>query len=536
MILVNKYYEMLVYANSSLRKNAEYLNSLNVFPVPDGDTGSNMSATFNEAVNNILLSKDSTISSVSASLARGALLGARGNSGVILSQILKGLSKGLEESVSLDVKSLEKAFVFAKKSAYKAVMTPKEGTILSVIRAIAESAEQNSEIDNVTDFLENVIDSAKSMLEETRNILPQNKQAGTVDAGGAGLVIILQSFLDVLNNNTTEELSFDFNKDVDKFDFVDVHPDFNDIVFQYCTEFIIKAHVDEIMFKEFLSSIGDSVVVVSIDSITKVHVHTNTPGVALNKAIEFGDIINIKIDNMKEQAKNINNLGNISDKSEKSYQEIITVSNGSGITEMFNKLGVKNIISGGQSTNPSVDDFVKLITSINAENIIILPNNKNIILAAEQAKKLVECNVKIIKSKTIPQGITACAAFNPESSFEDNICAMEESLENIISCEITNAIKDSKVNNLDISTGDILSIKEGSIIANNKTYLDAIDVLFDIANKEKFSLATVIYNDEIEEDFLDKLKKYLESFYTDIDTFFINGHQSIYQFIIGFEQ
>lgn len=532
-INVTKFYDMLVAASNSLNENKEYLNSLNVFPVPDGDTGTNMAATFSEAVRSIVVDNTSTIETVANSLSRGALMGARGNSGVILSQILRGLGRGFGSVESIDVKSFVKALNMASESAYGAVMKPKEGTILTVIKAASDSATLNSTKDNILDFLDCVLVDTKNMLNQTREMLPENKNANTVDAGGAGLVVIIQSFVDVLHGKI-DATQFNFNTDEVKFEFEDVHPNIEDIEFQYCTEFIIKADVDEEELKDRLCSLGDSMVVVSADGITKVHIHTNSPGTAFNIAMEYGALTKMKVDNMVEQADSNPNVTK-KDIGQKIDQAIIAVASGSGIENMFKDVGVTHVISGGQSMNPSVENIVKAIESVNAKNVVILPNNKNIILSAEQAASIVDCNVFVVKTKTIPQGITAAISFDSNADFEDNCAEMSNVIDSVISCQITKAVKDSTMNGLSIKEGDILGIIEDKIEFNTSDYTSVILKIFNKCVNDEISIASVIVGNEVDKSYVEEVKSILEGIYTDIDICFSIGHQEVYPFIISFE-
>lgn len=529
---VRKFYDILVSAGKSLKDNTEYLNSLNVFPVPDGDTGTNMAATFAEAVKTIKISNESSIADISASLAKGALMGARGNSGVILSQILRGLNNGLNGYDTITVAAMVSALNSACESAYKAVMKPKEGTILTVIKGASESANVNSDKDNIIDFIDCVLADTKITLAKTRDMLPENKSAGTVDAGGAGLVIILQAFADVLHGRV-EPANFDFNESDIKVDFIDIHPALEDIKFQYCTEFIIKSEVPEGELRSKLENLGDSIVVVSDVGITKVHIHTNAPGTAFNIAMTYGELTKMKVDNMKEQSEN-NPAQNAVSKP-KLEQAIIAVASGDGIKKMFKDAGVHYVISGGQSMNPSVEDIVKAIEDVNANNVIVLPNNKNIILSAEQASTIVDCNVFVVKSKTIPQGIAASINFNEESDFEDNCESMNEAINEVVTAQITTAVRDSNANGLTIKEGDILGIIEDKITCNGSSYTSIIFDLFDSCTNPDTDLITVIVGAEIDDEYTNELALTLEEKYEDFDISFVKGNQEVYQFIISFE-
>ena len=527
-----KFYDMLVLANHNLTENKEYLNSLNVFPVPDGDTGINMSATLSNAVKSINFSEDSSIENIANQVSKGALLGARGNSGVILSQILRGFAKGLSGLDTITVSNMVNALVLASESAYRSVMKPKEGTILTVINATSKSAVSNRLKKNFSDFFDCVVVDAREALKKTQDMLPENKSAGTVDAAGAGLVIILQSFSDVINNKA-DVSSFRFTEETNKrINFIDVHPAPENILFQYCTEFIIKSAVKEIDLIKRFENLGDSIVVVNMEDITKVHLHTNVPGTAFNIAMEYGDLTKMKIDNMKEQSEN-----NPSNKKtpKKVNQAILTVANGEGIVDAFKDVGVINIIHGGQSMNPSVEEIVEAIEKANAENVIILPNNKNIVLSAEQASSVVDCNVHVVRSKTIPQGLVAATIYMPEASFRDNYKSMEEAIEEVVTCQITKAVKNSTINGLTIKIGDVLGIKEDSIICSSNSYLNVLQELFEECITDEISLATIIYGTEIEDEFILSISNMLKDKYSDLEVALISGKQEIYPFIISFE-
>ncbi|XZH78591.1 DAK2 domain-containing protein (plasmid) [Clostridium perfringens] len=531
MINAEKFYKILLYANESLQKNIEYLNSLNVFPVPDGDTGTNMAATFNEAVRKINMNNNSTIGSIAAELCKGALLGARGNSGVILSQILRGLAKGLENVEELSPESLGDALVSAKEQAYKAVLSPKEGTILSVIRAASESSLNHKKIDNILSFVDVILDDTKVMLNETKNMLPENKRAGTVDAGGAGLVIILQAFSDVMHNKV-ESTSFDFNSKEINVEYVDIHPSAEDIKFQYCTEFIIKAAVNESILRDRLSGIGDCVVVVSMDDITKVHLHTNTPGTAINYATAYGDLTRLKIDNMKEQSEASNSNTKVEPKKDIA---LIAIASGAGTKDAFIQSGADYVISGGQSMNPSVEDIMDAIKKANANKVIILPNNKNIILAAEQCKALSDCEIEVVKSKSIPQGLTSILAYDKELSLEDNYKAMTATLADVISCQVTTAVKDSNSNGLNILKGDVIGIKEDTIVVNSNDIRTVLISLFEDSITEDISTVTILYGSDVSEDLSKNIVEELVERYPDLDICSFSGGQEVYSFILGFE-
>lgn len=525
------FYEILVYAKENLIAKKDYLNALNVFPVPDGDTGSNMSMTFSEAVKSINFNENANITLISKELSKGALMGARGNSGVILSQVLRGLSKSLEGIDEIDVTALKSAIISAKESSYRAVMKPKEGTILSVIRAMSESAEKHSDITDVKEFISIVVRDGNRMLEATREMLPSNKAANTVDAGGAGLMLLFEAFVDVLNGkkieNTDNNVSSNLKVETNLSSTLNI-----EIKYQYCTEFIIKNAVDELIFRNELDKIGDSVVVVSMDDITKVHVHTNEPDIALKKALAYGELTKIKIENMKEQHNENLNLNQVSPVKEVA---IVAVANGDGIVDLFADLNVDYTINVGELMNPSVEDILSASKKINANNVIFLPNNKNIILSAKQAKELADFNIIVIPTTTIPEGIASAIAFNPEHSLDDNCLAMNDAKDNVISYGITTSVKDVVLDGLDIKKGEIISVTDDKVVFKSNDYLEAFDLVFEDSISEDISYITVIYGSNIDTKFIDDLSSNLEEKYSDIDFCFVNGKQEIYSFIISVE-
>lgn len=537
---------MIKSASNALEKQKEYVNSLNVFPVPDGDTGTNMSLTFKAAAKEIEGLENKSIGEISKKLAKGALMGARGNSGVILSQILRGIAKGLENKEEATIDEVKESFVQGSNFAYKAVMRPTEGTILTIIRAAGEAATC-SEAEDMIELYEEICEESKKMLDKTPEMLPQLKQAKVVDAGGMGLLIILKGMVEALKSGKDVELNKDGEviSSGEQYDVPGAEIDPADIKFGYCTEFIIMNEVKDIPnFKDFLESMGDSLVLVGLEDITKVHVHTNDPGAVLSKAVTFGPLSKIKIENMREQHQSLLGIdGNVN--AQAAAEEIkedpkpfgfVTVARGNGIASIFKDLGVDEVIEGGQTMNPSTEDIVNSINKVNAEVVYVLPNNKNIIMAAELAVDLVEDKkVIVIGTKTIPQGITAITMFNHDGTAEENVETMKEVIENVTSGEVTYAVKDTEDNGRVIKEGDILGIKEGKINnIGNEVYEVCKDLIASMVNEDS-ELITIFYGEDCEEEKVNELVSELEELYPEMDVQCFSGEQPLYYFITSVE-
>ncbi|MCR1970708.1 DAK2 domain-containing protein [Clostridium cochlearium] len=536
------FYNMMINASNKLESQKEYINSLNVFPVPDGDTGTNMSMTFRSAVMEIKDKKESTIGDIAKSLSRGALMGARGNSGVILSQILRGIAKGLENKEVVNGEQLAESIIEGSKSAYKAVMRPTEGTILTIIRAAGEAADK-SRRKNVLELMKDVCDYSSETLSKTPEMLPVLKEAKVVDAGGAGLLIILQGMYEVLEKNLQDVSIVDEGKGKVTYEAAKTIKE-EDIKFGYCTEFfIVSKDADVDKFKKDLEPHGDSMIVVGSDDLVKVHIHTNDPGKVLSKAIKLGPLSKIKIDNMREQHRHIledEDLKDISKEetvknSKKKPYAFIAVALGEGIRDAFKDLGVDVIIEGGQTMNPSTEDIIKAIDKINAENIFILPNNKNIIMAAKQAKELSEKNIHVIETKTIPQGITALTMFNFEGSLEDNIKAMEKGIKEVKTGSVTYAVRDTEVDGKTIKSGDIIGLKEGNIEEVGNDILEVCRKLIQDMVDEDSELITLFYGEDCDKDKVEEFIDEIEEIYSDLDVQCFEGKQPLYYFIVSVE-
>ncbi|KRU23942.1 dihydroxyacetone kinase [Clostridium sporogenes] len=531
------FYNMVINGSNKLEEKKEFVNSLNVFPVPDGDTGTNMSMTFRSAVKEIEGLKEESIGGIAKKVAKGALMGARGNSGVILSQIFRGISKGLEDKDEVDAREFANALLEGSKSAYKAVMRPTEGTILTIIRAAGESAVK-SEAEDVTSLLKEVCEHSEVVLNKTPDMLPVLKKAKVVDAGGQGLLIILQGMLEVLDKDLEVEIGGE-NKVSDPNTKIEQYE--QDIEFGYCTEFFVMAeNVDVDKFKGQLESLGDSMIVVAADGLVKVHIHTNDPGDILSKAIKLGPLSKIKIDNMREQHKHIIDMNSEENKVEKEESELkkygfISVALGEGITEIFKDLGVDEVIEGGQTMNPSTEDIVKAINKINAENIFILPNNKNIIMAATQAAELSEKNIIVIPTKTIPQGITSITMFNPEAESKENENNMKEAIKAVATGSITYAVRDTEMDGKIIKENDILGLIEGKISEVGKDIFEVSKAVLEEMIDEDSELISIFYGKDCDEEKIEKFIEELEERYEDLDIQCYNGKQPLYYFIMSVE-
>ncbi|MFA9398610.1 MAG: DAK2 domain-containing protein [Clostridiaceae bacterium] len=535
---------MIINAANSLEDQKEYVNSLNVFPVPDGDTGTNMSMTFKAAVDEIKNSSLISIDDVAKKVSRGALMGARGNSGVILSQIFRGFSKALNGKIEANADDIKLALKEGSNSAYKAVMRPTEGTILTIIRAAGEFAEKSEEQD-VTNLFKEVCNHCEYVLSKTPDMLPVLKKAKVVDAGGMGLLILLKGMFDVLNNNITETSFKEQTKEIKNQAAKNLGE--QDIKFGYCTEFFVIAdNADINKFKYDLEKYGDSMVVVGLEDIIKVHIHTNEPGVVLSMALELGQLSKVKIDNMREQHKHVlldeNEMANTQENEEMEVEIeedkkycFISVAMGEGIKKIFEDLGVDYVIEGGQTMNPSTQDIIGKIEKINADNIIILPNNGNIIMAATQAAELSDKNVVVLPTKTIPQGITALTLFNQDEDLESNIEVMTEAISSVKTGQITYAVRDTEMDGKDIKEGNIIGLVSKSIVSVGDNIYNVCDEVIDSMIDEDSELITVFYGKDTKADEIEAYRAKLEDEYDDFDVHFYEGKQPLYYFIVSVE-
>ncbi len=518
-----------------LEKNKEEVNSLNVFPVPDGDTGTNMHLTIKSAVNQVLKIDDTSVGKIALAASNGSLMGARGNSGVILSQLFRGFANALKGKDTADVMDIANAFKQAADTAYKAVMKPTEGTILTVARKAAEyGLEIAREETDIVVFLEKVIKRGNQVVNETPEMLPVLKEAGVVDAGGKGLMVILTGAYNAITYKEAIEDEL-LKVEVTEPKTVSHEALDSDIKYGYCTEFIINTNVDDYgAFRNELSQYGDSLLVVGGEGIIKVHIHTNNPGLVLEKALNLGELNDIKIDNMRYQHRHIIEESAKETEEQKEYS-FIAVSVGEGINNIFKELNVDYIIPGGQTMNPSTEDILNAVNKVNGKNIIVFPNNGNIILAAEQARELSDKNVYIIPTKTIPEAISSLLAFNPELSVEENIENMTEAMNHVVTGQVTYSVRDSEINNKKINKDDIIGISKGEIISNGGNIEEVSVELVKNLVKEDSSLITIFYGDNIEEEEANKLGERLQEEFEDIDVEVIFGGQPIYYYIFSIE-
>ena len=556
--------EMFLSGAGNLEKHKEWINELNVFPVPDGDTGTNMSLTIMSAAKEVRSLEDATMEKLAKCISSGSLRGARGNSGVILSQLLRGFCKEISSCDEVNIDVLAKAFTRARETAYKAVMKPKEGTILTVARGMAEKAAELAEegtVVDLNDFMKEVLDYGNEVLNQTPEMLPVLKEAGVVDSGGQGLMVVLQGAYEAFCGNP---VIFDVGVPAEHVSSRTKAPEADistaDIKFGYCTEFMILLNpetgktfteADEKELKSFLLSIGDSLVVVSDDEIVKVHVHTNDPGIAIQKGLSYGALTRMKIDNMRieHEEKLIKDAAKTADrKKENSVEPVpvkeeprkeygfIAVSIGEGIDEIFKGLHVDCLISGGQTMNPSTEDMLEAIDKVNADRIFILPNNKNIILAAEQAAKLTaDKKIIVIPSRSVPQGIAALISFMPECEPEENQEAMLEAMGNVKTGQVTYAVRNTSIDGKTIHEGDFMGIDDHGIAAVGtelgQTALDLLDSMVD----EDSELISIYYGEGVVEEDAQALVDMITEKYEDCDVELYSGNQPVYYYLMSVE-
>ena len=548
--------KMFLAGAQNIEAKKDYINELNVFPVPDGDTGTNMSMTIMSAAKEVTALNNPEMKDLAKAISSGSLRGARGNSGVILSQLLRGFTKAIKEEKEIDVLALAAACQRARDTAYKAVMKPKEGTILTVASGIAtKAAEMAEETDDLEVFIPAVIEYAEEVLNKTPEMLPVLKEAGVVDSGGQGLLEVIKGGYDAFLG---KEIDYSSIKPSTSVTVTKVNAeDKADIKFGYCTEFIILTEKefteeDEHEFKKFLSSIGDSIVCVADDDVVKIHVHTNDPGLAIQKALTYGQLSKMKIDNMREehQEKLIRDAEKLAEeqaKEEAAYEEkktaeprkamgFIAVSIGAGMNEIFKELGADYIIEGGQTMNPSTEDMLNAIDQVNADTVFILPNNKNIVLAANQAKSLVEDKeIIVIPTKTVPQGITAIINFMPDADAKTNEEAMLEEIKNVKTGQMTYAVRDTHIDDKEIHEGDIMGIGDSGILAVGKDLEETTKELIANLVDEDSELISIYYGEEVSEEEAEKFAGEIEELYPDIDVDIQFGGQPIYYYVLAVE-
>ena len=538
---------MFLAGAKNLEAKKEWINELNVFPVPDGDTGTNMTLTILSAASEVNALSDPDMKTLAKAISSGSLRGARGNSGVILSQLLRGFTKTIEQYQEIDAQAFAKAFEKGVETAYKAVMKPKEGTILTVAKGAAQKAvEIAEESESLEAFFTDVIAEAEAVLAKTPDMLPVLKEAGVVDSGGQGLVEVLKGAFD---GYMGKEISMDFEKPQTVVTVKPVPAEESSIKFGYCTEFIIMLEKEfgeqaETDFKDYLMSIGDSLVVVADDEIVKVHVHTNDPGMAIQRALTYGQLSNMKIDNMRleHHEKVIKEAEKLAaqqaEEAKKEMKEVgfISVSVGDGMGEIFRELGADYLIEGGQTMNPSTEDMLQAISHVHARTIFILPNNKNIVLAANQARDLTEDkNIVVIPTKTIPQGITALISYVPDKSVEENTEEMMEAMANVKTGQITYAVRDTKIDDKEIRQGNIMGIGDHGILAVGEGIEDTAAETVKAMADEESEIISIYYGSDVTEEDAQKLADRLEEAYPDLDIEINEGGQPIYYYVISVE-
>ena len=555
-INVNVLAKMFLAGAQNIEAKKDYINELNVFPVPDGDTGTNMSMTIMSAAKEVTALNKPAMKDLAKAISSGSLRGARGNSGVILSQLLRGFTKAIKEEKEIDVLALAAACQRARDTAYKAVMKPKEGTILTVASGIAtKAAEMAEETDDLEVFIPAVIEHAQDVLNQTPEMLPVLKEAGVVDSGGQGLLEVIKGAYDAFLGKEIDYSVIEPSTGVtvNKVNAEDTA----DIKFGYCTEFIILTEKeftedDEREFKKFLSSIGDSIVCVADDDVVKIHVHTNDPGLAIQKALTYGQLSKMKIDNMREehQEKLIRDAEKLAEQQaneEAAHEEkkpaeprkamgFIAVSIGAGMNEIFKELGADYIIEGGQTMNPSTEDMLNAIDRVNADTVFILPNNKNIVLAANQAKSLVEeKEIIVIPTKTVPQGITAIINFMPDADAKTNEEAMLEEIKNVKTGQVTYAVRDTHIDDKEIHEGDIMGIGDSGILAVGKDLEETTKELIANLVDEDSELISIYYGEEVSEEDAEKFTEEITELYPDVDVDIQFGGQPIYYYVLAVE-
>ena len=536
--------KMFLAGAQNIEARKEYINELNVFPVPDGDTGTNMSMTIMSAAKEVTALDHPDMKTLAKAISSGSLRGARGNSGVILSQLLRGFTKVVKEQKEIDVTVLAAACIRAKETAYKAVMKPKEGTILTVAKGIAEkAAEMELETDDLEVFIPAVIEYAEEVLAKTPEMLPVLKEAGVVDSGGQGLLEVLKGGYDAFQG---KEIDYSAITPSESSAVTKISAEATaDIKFGYCTEFIILTdreftEKDEQEFKAYLESIGDSIVCVADDDVVKTHVHTNDPGLAIQKALTYGQLSRMKIDNMREehQEKLIKDAEKMARAQEEKKKKepakpmgFITVSIGDGLNDIFRELGADYIIEGGQTMNPSTEDMLNAIDKVNAETVFILPNNKNIVLAANQAKALVEDKkIVVIPTKTVPQGITAIINFMPDAD-----AAMLEAIQNVKTGQVTYAVRDTKIDDKEIHEGDIMGIGDAGIIAVGTDIQNTAKEMLAAMVDDDSELISLYYGEEISAEDAESFAAEIAELYPDMDIDAQFGGQPIYYYVMAVE-
>ncbi|MCF7618910.1 DAK2 domain-containing protein [Bacillus sonorensis] len=540
--------EMVLYGARHLSQNANVVDALNVFPVPDGDTGTNMNLSMTSGAKEVEQIDTGNIGKVAASLAKGLLMGARGNSGVILSQLFRGFGKSIEQKSKIDAKEFAAAFQAGVDTAYKAVMKPVEGTILTVAKDAAKKAVDTAQTEtDIIAVMEAVVREAEASLERTPELLPVLKEVGVVDSGGKGLLFVYEGFLASLKGEKLSEKvalpSLDDLVSAEHHKNAQSHMNTEDIEFGYCTEFMVKLDQDKKSFKEDafrqdLSRFGDSLLVVSDENLAKVHIHAEYPGEVLTYAQKYGSLINMKIENMREQHSAILSQSKqeaVKAPAEKQPYGIVTVAMGEGIAELFKSIGATAVIEGGQTMNPSTEDIVQAIRDANADTVVILPNNSNIVMAANQAADVADQNVIVVPTKTVPQGMAALLAFNPAANAEENEANMLEATTHVKSGQITYAVRDTNIDGIDIKKGDFMGILNGKIVETAAEQLTAAKKLIAEMVDEDTEIVTIIKGEEASEEEAEELAGHISEAFEDVEVEIHDGKQPLYSYILAAE-
>lgn len=539
--------EMIDLGSKNLAKNAEKINALNVFPVPDGDTGTNMNLSMSSGAKETAANVVENIGELGKSFSKGLLMGARGNSGVILSQLFRGMSQHIADKKEVNAKEFAEAIQNGVSIAYKAIIKPVEGTILTVAREAAEAGIKAAEnTTSVVEVMEAIYAEAQASLKRTPELLPILKEVGVVDSGGQGLVCVYQGFVAALKGEKIEGLEAVETNVVDM-QFEDDHDmDFmspEDIVHGFCTEFTVrldkeKKEFNEDKFREDMSKFGDSLLVISDSEYVKIHVHTETPGDVFNYGQQYGELIKIKSDNMREQHREVlrkQEAKQATAPKELKEQAMISISMGAGLSKVLTSMGVDYIVEGGQTMNPSTEDIMKAIKEVNAKNIFIFPNNKNIQLAAKQAAELAEENVFVVESKTAPQGLAAVMVYNPQATAEENFANMQEVLSTVSTLEVTHAVRDTNIEGVEIKKDEFMGIRNGKIVVSNLSLNTVLEELLEKSLDEDSEIVTLYLGEESTEEYTDFLEQLIEEKYPDVEVELIESGQPVYPYIIGVE-
>jgi len=539
--------EMIDLGSKNLAKNAEKINALNVFPVPDGDTGTNMNLSMSSGAKETAANVVENIGELGKSFSKGLLMGARGNSGVILSQLFRGMSQHIADKKEVNAKEFAEAIQNGVSIAYKAIIKPVEGTILTVAREAAEAGIKAAEnTTSIVEVMEAIYVEAQASLKRTPELLPILKEVGVVDSGGQGLVCVYQGFVAALKGEKIEGLEAVETNVVDM-QFEDDHDmDFmspEDIVYGFCTEFTVrlnkeKKEFNEDKFREDMSKFGDSLLVISDSEYVKIHVHTETPGDVFNYGQQYGELIKIKSDNMREQHREVlrkQETKQATTSKELKEQAMISISMGAGLSKVLTSMGVDYIVEGGQTMNPSTEDIMKAIKEVNAKNIFIFPNNKNIQLAAKQAAELAEENVFVVESKTAPQGLAAVMVYNPQAAAEENFANMQEVLSTVSTLEVTHAVRDTNIEGVEIKKDEFMGIRNGKIVVSNLSLNTVLEELLEKSLDEDSEIVTLYLGEESTEEYTDFLEQLIEEKYPDVEVELIESGQPVYPYIIGVE-